>query len=130
MARNFCLLALICSTLFASENFWFSYKITTQNHIITSEERNISPVMMVDKNVQKEFLCRLVNIKTKEQTSQDFLNEKYEDLLECFYPSNSRIAFYSNIELKGVLEENELTILPTKFTVDFKDEFANIYLLR
>jgi predicted transglutaminase-like cysteine proteinase len=130
VARNFCLLAFIFSLSSASENFWFSYKITTQNQIMTSEERNISPSMVYKKNEKREFLCKIKAVKTTEETPQDFLNAHYEKLLECFYVSNSRVNSYSDFELKGMLEQSELTILPIKFTVDFKDEFANIYLLR
>lgn len=130
MARNFCLLVFVLTCTFASEDFWFSYKVTTQNHIMTSEERNISPVMLYDRGLQKVFLCKIQNTKLAYQTKQEFLNASFDMLLDCFYVSNSRVAFYSDVETKGILEENELTILPTKFTVDFKDEFANIYLLR
>ncbi|MBE0492564.1 MAG: hypothetical protein IBX44_10010 [Sulfurospirillum sp.] len=130
MARNLCLLVCAATATLASESFWFSYQITTTNQIMTSEERNISPAMMQQNSLKQYYLCKIPNTKKPLQTSLDFLNNTYETLLECFYPEKSRIAFYSQIQTQGMLEENELTILPQRFTVDFKDEFAIINTLK
>lgn len=129
MARNLCLLILLASTSFAYENYWFSYKITTENNIITNEERNISPIM-VNEEFTKKFLCQIDDKKTRSETTQNFLYKNYDNLLNCFYKVNSKVHSYGQIELKGSLNENDVRILPIKFTVEFNSNFANIYLLK
>ena len=38
MERNFCLLILFACSLFGSENFWFSYKVVTENKILANND--------------------------------------------------------------------------------------------
>jgi hypothetical protein len=97
---------------------------------MTNEERNISPLMVYDENSKREFLCKIYKKKSLKDSTHSYLISNYEELLDCFYSSNSRLTSNLQSELKGMLAQSELTILPVKFTVDFKDDFANIYLLR
>jgi flagellar motility protein FlgQ len=128
VARNFCILILLFSHVYASENFWFSYKITTQKNMTTSQQRNISPVMVYKKNDGKKFLCRFFAKKTKEQSTYSFLKQHISKLIDCFYNTDVKVVSYTQSKLKSIQDSNELIIIPVKFTVDFKDEFANIYL--
>jgi len=98
--------------------------------MIVYEERNISPQMQeVDKNDYKS-LCQLDAKKNKYQSTEHFLNENFDSLLECFYPMSTKVVNHTLIEMKGVIERTVLTITPTKFTVDFKDDFANIKTIK
>ena len=130
MARDFCLLIIFTCSLFANENFWFSYKIATDNKVIVYEERNISPQMQSVDVKEYKSLCQL-NIKKKQyQSTEHFLNENFDRVLECFYSMNTKVVNHTLIETKGVIERTVLTIIPTKFTVDFKDDFANIKTIK
>ncbi|HIP53921.1 MAG TPA: hypothetical protein EYH11_00400 [Sulfurimonas autotrophica] len=130
MARNFCLLIIFTCSLFANENFWFSYKVAIDNKVIVYEERNISPLMQSADMKEYKYLCQL-NIKKKQyQSTEHFLNENFERVLECFYHMNTKVVNHTLVETKGVIERTVLTIIPTKFTVDFKDDFANIKTIK
>ena len=129
MERNFCLLILFTCSLYASESFWFSYKIATQNKTIVYEERNISPSMQLSFNDEYNFLCKIKTTKKKFQSTKHFLDEHFDKLLTCFYPMSTQVFDKTLVELKGVDENSVLVVIPIKFTVDFKDEFANISVL-
>jgi len=73
-----------------------------------------------------KFLCKLDAKKNQYQSTTNFLNTNYDKLLTCFYPFSSQIISQSLIETKGMVDLTVLTIIPIKFTVDFKDDFANI----
>jgi hypothetical protein len=128
VARNFCILILLFSHIYASENFWFSYKITTQKNMATSQQRNISPVMVYKKDEVKKFLCRFFAKKSKGQSTYSFLKQHTSKLIDCFYNTDVKVISFTKSSLRSIQDSNELIIIPVKFTVDFKDEFANIYL--
>lgn len=130
MARDFCLLIIFTCNLFASENFWFSYKIATDNKLVVFEERNISPQMQAVDVTEYKILCQLNTKKKQYQSTSHYLNENFDDVLECFYPMSTKVVNYTLIETKGMIERTVLTIIPTKFTVDFKDDFANIKTIK
>lgn len=130
MERNFCLLIACSFSLLANENFWFSYRGVNENQQIVYEEKFISPHMDYTKKLQPEFLCQIDIKKEKYQSTYNYLSENFDKLFECFYPMSTRVNNIGYIETKGILERVEITILPTQFTVDFKDEFANISVLR
>ena len=130
MARNFWLLVLFTCSLFANENFWFSYKIAIENKMIVYEERNISPLMQVVNTNEYKLLCRLDISKKQYQSTYDFLNENFNKLLPCFQPMSTKVINYTLVETKGMMERTVLIIVPTKFTVDFKDDFANIKTIK
>ena len=130
MARDFCLLIIFTCSLFGSENFWFSYKIATDNKIIVYEEKNISPQMQRVDTKKYTHFCQIDILKKKYQSTQHYLNENFDKLLTCFYPMSTKVVNHTLIETKGVIERTVLTIIPTKFTVDFKDDFANIKTIK
>lgn len=130
MARDFCLLVIFASCLSASEGFWFSYKVAVQNKEIVYEERNISPFMKAVDAKQYKLLCRLDIAKKQSNSTEHFLNENFNRLLSCFYSMNSHVVSYTLVETKGVMERIVFIIAPTKFTVDFKDDFANIKVIK
>ena len=126
MARNFCLLIFLACSLFGTEKFWFSYKIATENKKIVFEERNISPQMQ-DNDTNYKLFCRINKKIKKFQSTKHYLNENFDELLKCFYSLNIKIVNYTLIETRGVLERTFVKIVPVKFTVEFKGDFANIY---
>jgi len=128
--RNFCLLILFTCSLFSHDDFWFSYKIVTENRAIVYEERNISPLMNIVTQREKTFLCNVDIKRKKYESTSHYLNENFNKILPCFYPMSTKITNKTLIELKGVFERTELIIVPVKFTVDFNDQFAIINLLK
>lgn len=86
---------------------------------------------MQDSEVSEyKSLCRIDAIKEEHQSTEKFLNQHFAKLLTCFYPMSTQVINKTLVELKGMDESSVLTITPTRFTVDFKDEFANINILR
>lgn len=74
--------------------------------------------------------CKIDFAKKDSQLTIDFLNEHFDHLIACFYPMSTQVHNKTLFELEGMSEKSILTVTPTKFTVDFKDEFANINVLR
>jgi len=77
-----------------------------------------------------KLLCKIDTTNKEKQSKIIFLNKYFDQLLTCFYPMSTQIHNKTLVELKGMDERSTLTVTPTKFTVDFKDEFANISVLR
>ena len=129
MARNFLLLISLANTLFCSDVFWFSYKIVTANSVVIYEEKNIAPVMLPysGKNI---FLCN-VDLTNYNSTSKHlFLKTNFDKILPCFYKSKSHLIAWNENRQKVSYDRVELIVEPIRFTVDFKDEFATISLVR
>jgi hypothetical protein len=127
--RNFCLLILFSLSLLGSESFWFSYRVATDNKMMVYEEKNISPLML-KTDAKIASTCRVKIKKKSNQATLEFLNKNFNKILPCFYPYSSKIQNKTLVELKGVKDKSVLTILPIQFTVDFKDQFANIFILK
>ena len=116
---------MMAHSLYASELFWFSYKIMTQNSIVTYEQKNISPAMIPFEG-KKEFLCSIPLPYASSLSKIDFLRKHFDDVLPCFYPLSIRLIGWNNQYTKRTQDTIELIIEPVRFTVDFKDEFATI----
>ncbi len=130
MARDFCLLILLTCSLFGAENFWFSYRTEIRNKIIIFEERNISPQMQEVNPKDYKYLCKIDTPKKKYQTTEQYLNENFDKLLTCFYSMKTKISNFTLIRTGWISERTLLTVVPIKFTVDFKDDFANIRTIK
>ncbi len=129
MERNLCILILLSAILNAKGFFWFSYRIITHNKIITYEEKNISP-HMIEGNFKKLSTCVVKINNAKSDSNLHLLNKNFNKILPCFYPYGSRILSKTDSFIGGIEDINELVIPPTKFTVDFKDQFANITIVK
>lgn len=86
--------------------------------------------MQDSEKLAYQQLCKIDTTKKESQSTIIFLNKYFDKLLTCFYPMSTQVHNKTLVELKGIDERSTLTITPTKFTVDFKDEFANINVLR
>ncbi len=60
----------------------------------------------------------------------DCLNHNFYKILPCFYKASAKITSQSQSTLHGLKDEVELILTPTRFIVDFKDDFANITILK
>ena len=129
MERNLLLLALFFSSIIGSDTFWFSYKSVTLNKALIYEEKNISPLTIpyIGKHTST---CR-VKIKSRNYTSTlQCLDDNFYKILPCFYKTTSKVTSQSQVTLFGIRDEVELIIAPVRFIVDFKDDFANITILK
>lgn len=129
MARNLCLLILCSCNLFASENFWFSYRVVTENKSVIYEQRYLSPHMTPLQEKLKKVICKTNIKKNTTQSTLKLLNENFDELLHCFYPMNAKVLNRTLVENSAVLELTDMNIRPIEFTVDFKDQFANITII-
>lgn len=129
MERNLLLLALLCGIVLGSDTFWFSYRSVTLNHALIYEEKNISP-LTIPFSGKKTSACRVKIKKSTHISILKSLNDNFYKILPCFYSSVAKVTSQSKTTLKGSRDEVELIIVPTRFTVDFKDDFANISILK
>lgn len=130
MARDFCLLIIFSCSLFGSESFWFSYQVAVENKMVVYEQKNVSAVMQVADSSDYRFLCSLDASKKSTLPTQQYLNKNFAQLLGCFYPMSAKVENYTIIKIDGVLERTVVTIAPVRFTVDFKDDFATIEVIK
>ncbi len=129
MERNLLLLVLFAGIIAGSDTFWFSYKSVTLNKTLIYEQKNISP-LTVPFSGKIASTCR-VKIKNKSLDSKlKQLNDNFYKILPCFYKESTKITSQSQVTLKGMRDEVELIIVPTRFIVDFKDDFATITILK
>lgn len=134
MERNFFLLIyllLFNTFLVAYDAFSYSAKITTHNHIVTHQEFSLSPLMIQKNswdNTQKSF-CKINKKKLESETAYNYLLASNSSLLECFLGKEIRVYGYDNYKQKLADTNTHFFIRPIRFTVDFKEDFANIYLL-
>lgn len=129
MERNLLLLILFCKILLGSDTFWFSYRSVTLNHALIYEEKNISP-LTIPFNGKKSSTCRVKIKNSTHFSTLKQLNDNFFKILPCFYRSASKVTSQSQNTLDGMRDEVELIIVPTRFIVDFKDDFANIIILK
>lgn len=129
MARNFCILILLIVNIFGSEEFILWAKISTQNHQINYEDFAISKAMVLT-GVKDEFLCEIDEEKNKKDTALEYLNLHKDKLFECFVSQKFRIQEYykhyytpRGISLRTI---TDLTLLPIRFTIEFKPNSAII----
>jgi hypothetical protein len=127
--RNLFLLVAILSNLISSDAFWFSYRSVTSKKALIYEEKNIAPLSV--PYVGKISSTCKVKISTKKYNSTlTRLNKNFFKILPCFYGIGSKITSQSETTLNSVDDIVELIIVPTRFIVDFKDDFANISILK
>jgi len=127
--RNLFLLTFLYGIVLGSDAFWFSYRSVTLNHALIYEEKNISP-LTIPFSGKKTFACRVKIKKSTHISILKSLNDNFYKILPCFYSSVAKVTSQSKTTLKGSRDEVELIIVPTRFTVDFKDDFANISILK
>lgn len=85
---------------------------------------------MTYKKGNYEYVCTISQKKPQNQTTLKYLEENFNSLIECFYGSSSRVLAQGKMTENSIKDEVQLTVGPLRFTVDFKDESANISLLR
>lgn len=131
MARAFRLLIIGClaSSLFGSEHFWFSYKVVTSNSVVVHEEKNISPAMVASTK-KPTIACAIPLKRTPNLTTLDVLTQQFDSLLPCFYTAKSHIVAWDEQRDNVSHDRVEIIIQPVHFTVDFKEEFATIGIIR
>lgn len=84
---------------------------------------------MVPLSVKEKYLCSLEAKKEKNETTQDYLIKHQNALFECLLKENVQV--FDDVSQTRYLAQTKthIKVLPVRFTVDFKDEFANITLL-
>ncbi|WP_169973311.1 MULTISPECIES: hypothetical protein [unclassified Campylobacter] len=129
MARNFCLLILIITNFFGSEEFILWAKISTKNHIVNYENFAISKAMVLT-GLEDEFLCEIDEEKDKKDSALEYLNLHKEKLFECFLSQKFKVQdFYThsqNPQGINLHTKTDTTLLPIRFTIKFKPNSAII----
>ncbi len=129
MERDFLLLILFSVvSLFGGDAFWFSYRSVTSKQALIYEEKNISP-LMIEKDFEKSFTCKVKLKNLSSETALERLNDNFYDILPCFYRVAVKVTSQSENSIYNQNDTTEMIITPTRFIVDFKDDFANITVL-
>jgi len=127
--RNLLLLVVLSNTLIASDTFWFSYRSVTSKKVLIYEQKNIAP-LSVPYVGKISSTCRVKVSKKKYNSILTRLNKNFFKILPCFYGVGSQVTSQTTTTLKDVDDVVELIIIPTRFIVDFKDDFASISILK
>ena len=85
---------------------------------------------MIPFQGKQHYLCSIPLNQSKGLPKDVFLNQRFDDVLTCFYPLATRVSAWSDQRFKHSDEKVQLIIQPIRFTVDFKDEFATINAIR
>ncbi len=129
MERNLLVLILFLNSIIGSDIFWFSYRSVTSNKTLIYEEKNISPLTNpYAKNISST--CRVKISRQKNSSTLDILNQNFYKILPCFYSGKVWVLSQTKSSIYSLKDEVELKIEPVKFIVDFKDDFANITILK
>ena len=126
MARVVCLLIVLFGQLFGSDAFIFSYKGITANQLLVYEEKNIASVMQNNEQNLPTKKCQLPLKYDFKSSKEGFLKNHFDLLLGCFYPQRTHMLSWGEHHAHIARDRVEFIVLPTRFTVDFKDEFATI----
>ncbi|WP_331775368.1 hypothetical protein [Sulfurospirillum sp. 1612] len=129
MERNLFLLVVLIAQCFGGDTFWFSYKSVTSNQILVEEEKNISP-LVVPYNGKISRKCHVPIHTHIGETNLQKLNKNFDNILPCFYQSDTIVTSRSVISKNKSYDIVEVVIAPIRFIVDFKDDFANISILK
>ncbi len=129
MERNLLLLVIVLNSLIASDTFWFSYRSVTSNKALIYEEKDIAP-LTVPYQGSISSNCKVKISPKKYNSTLARLNKNFFKILPCFYGVGSKITSQSISTLNAINDTVELIIIPTRFIVDFKDDFANISILK
>ena len=86
---------------------------------------------MVNSNIDTPplFTCKLKIKKDKNVSVLEVLNRNFYKILPCFYKVAVKVTAMSTNTLYNLKDEAEMIITPTRFIVEFKDDFANITVL-
>lgn len=125
MARNFCLLILICKFVFGGDEFIFWAQINSQNNIIKSEIIAISKAMILSDK-KSNFVCKIDDALKKNESSCEFLNRHKNELFECFNATKISIKDHSILKDRNFYSNSVLTLFPIRFEIEFKSDFAII----
>jgi len=127
--RNLFVLILFLNSVVGSDIFWFSYRSVTSNKTLIYEEKNISPLTNpYIGNISST--CRVKISRQKNSSTLDILNQNFYKILPCFYSGKARVLSQTKSSIYSLKDEVELKIEPVRFIVDFKDDFANITILK
>jgi hypothetical protein len=127
--RNLLLLIVLLGNLISSDTFWFSYRSVTSKKALIFEQKNIAP-LSIPYTGKISSTCKVKISKKKYDSVLTRLNKNFFKILPCFYGVGSQITAQSQTTLNSVDDTVELIIVPTRFIVDFKDDFANITILK
>ncbi len=129
MERSFLLLICFCANLIGAE-FIYSAHISTENHILSYQDFNISPIMTKQEHKKEIFSCTLNEPKPKKQSEYDYLLNHKEKLFDCFFSQKTRVNDSLITTLKGSHSNTQLFIVPLRFKPVFYKQKCEIYVLK
>ncbi|MDD3467353.1 MAG: hypothetical protein PHE67_09405 [Campylobacterales bacterium] len=118
-------LQIISIALFGGD-YYFTYKITSQNISISYESLQISKAMT--KPEKKPYIFFEIPNDKHVKTEKDFVNEYSEEIVDLILQNSAEVKSISKIQSSTVFESATVRSSPTLVNVDFKEDFGIIGL--
>lgn len=118
-------LQIISIALFGGD-YYFTYKITSQNITITYEKLLIGKAMT--KPEQKPNVFFEIPNDKHAKNEKEFVNEYTEDIVDFILQNSAEIKATSKIQNLNITETLTVRSSPTLVNVDFKEDFGIIGL--
>lgn len=113
------------SFLHGGEQFVFTARTVSKNHIVAYDNLTLSPLMR-ERKKEANVLCELMIKPPKNQDTYTFLKEHIEMLAHCFIGKKTRVYDYGEEDLHVSMYQTDTMVLPVYFTVDFKEDFVTL----
>ena len=146
MERIVCILIFAFAQLVAQNEFIFWAQLGNRDFILFHQNENISPAMTSTTLAFEEYACHIaytgddllylqrttlgsMDDKMPRELQLKFLNSHKDELMACFFGTQTKV--------KDVLQSHRfqgqsttfITMLPTRFRVEFHNDKAVIYKL-
>ena len=118
----------LLSSLYGGEQFVFTARTVSKNHIVTYDNLSLSPLMR-QRDRLLDFSCDLMIKPSKRVDTYSFLLEHIDLIAECFLGENVRVYDYGEESFYLANYQTDTAVLPVYFTVDFKEDFVTLILL-
>ncbi|MDO4674168.1 hypothetical protein [Campylobacter sp.] len=145
MERIVCLLILLSLRLFAQDEFIFWAELSSKNYILFHQSQNLSIAMTRSEGFVDEYVCELgytpedlrrlprtglglVDGSMSKMEKLAFLNSHKDALSECFISAKISVKDLIRTDLLEAQSETYVKILPLRFSVEFGENVATIFL--
>lgn len=146
MERVVCLLICIVLHLSAQDEFIFWAELSDRDFILFHQNENVSSAMTSSAFALEEYSCHIIYtdedlsyLQRTDLGSMDdempkvlklkFLNKHKNRLTECFFGTDTKVRGIMQNHLLRNQNATYITMLPTRFRVQFHNDKALIYRL-
>ena len=146
MERIICILIFALARLVAQDEFIFWAQLSNRDFILFHQNENISPAMTSSALVLEEYACHIAytddDLHSLQRTNLgsmddempralklDFLNSHKNELVACFFGTQAKVKDILQTHRFQSQSATYITMLPTRFRVEFHNDKAVIFKL-